>query len=200
MIAAVDEVMARLPISSACAALRVPRATYYRSKRGLNAPVTRHHPRSLSDAERRAVLDTLHEPRFVDLAPAQVYAMLLDEGRHLCSERTMYRILAANREVRERRNQLRHPTYSKPHVVATRPNELWSWDITKLLGPCKWTYFYLYVVMDVFSRYAVGWMIAHRELASLARRLLSDCCRQQGVQPDQLTIQDRKSTRLNSSH
>ncbi len=124
--------------------------------------------------------------------------MLLDEGRYLCSERTIYRILAAHRELRERRNQLRHPVYAKPHVVAKRPNELWSWDITKLLGPCKWSYFYLYVVMDIFSRYVVGWMVAHRELASLAQRLLSDCCRRQNVQADQLTIHADRGTSMMS--
>jgi putative transposase len=108
--------------------------------RSQRAPREQH--RALSDPEQRGVVDLLHEPRFVDLAPAQIYAMLLDEGRYLCSERTIYRILAAHREVRERRNQLRHPVYAKPHLVAKRPNELWSWDITKLLGPCKWSYFF----------------------------------------------------------
>ena len=106
------------------------------------------------------MLALLHEPRFVDLAPAEVYATLLDEGQYLCSERTMYRLLAAHAEVRERRNQLRHPAYAAPELLARRPNELWSWDITKLLGPAKWTYFYLYVMLDVFSRYVVGWMVA----------------------------------------
>jgi len=102
------------------------------------------------------VLTMLHEPRFVDLAPAEIYATLLDEGRYLCSERTMYRVLAKHQEVRERRNQLRHQRYAAPELLARRPNELWSWDITKLLGPAKWTYFYLYVMLDVFSRYVVG--------------------------------------------
>jgi len=197
MIAAVAEVLPSLPISAACSALRVPRATYYRSKQPHSEPALREQRRALSPVERRAVLDILHEPRFADLAPAQIYAVLLDEGRYLCSERTIYRILAAHRELRERRNQLRHPIYVKPHVVAKRSNELWSWDITKLLGPRKWTYFYLYVVMDVFSRYVVGWMVAHRELASLAQRLLSDCCRRQDVRPDQLTIHaDRGSSMM----
>jgi putative transposase len=124
----------------------------------------------------------------VDLAPAQVYATLLDEDRHLCSERTFYRVLAGNAEVRERRDQLRHPHYAAPELLATRPNELWSWDITKLLGPTKWTYFYLYVVLDVFSRYVVGWMLAHRELARLAEKLITESCERQGVAPGQLTV------------
>ena len=108
------------------------------------------------------MLEVLHETRFVDLAPAQVYAQLLDEGRYLCSERTMYRILEENHEVRERRDQLRHPQYTAPELLATAPNQVWSWDITKLLGPAKWTYFYLYVILDIFSRYVVGWMVAHQ--------------------------------------
>ena len=126
------------------------------------------------------MLTVLHEPRFVDLAPAEVYATLLDEGRYLCSERTMYRLLAEHQEVRERRNQLRHPRYAAPELLARRPNELWSWDITKLLGPAKWTYFYLYVMLDVFSRYVVGWMIAHRESAALAGTFIRETCARQG--------------------
>ena len=112
------------------------------------------------------MLDTLNEPRFADLAPAEVYASLLDQGMFICSIRTMYRVLAENRQVRERRNQLRHPQYKKPELIATGPNQVWSWDITKLKGPAKWTYFYLYVIMDIFSRFVVGWMLAHRESAS----------------------------------
>jgi putative transposase len=124
----------------------------------------------------------------VDLAPAEVYATLLDEGRYLCSERTMYRLLAAHQEVRERRNQLRHPRYAAPELLARRPNELWSWDITKLLGPAKWTYFYLYVMLDVFSRYVVGWMVAHRESATLAERFIRETCARQSIDREQLTI------------
>jgi len=198
MIAAVVEAAPSLPVVASCSALRVPRATFYRSKRMRPPRAPRRQRRALSAAERGAVLDVLHESRFADLAPAQVYAALLDEGHYHCSERTMYRILAAHREVRERRNQLRHPAYAKPHVVANRPNELWTWDITKLLGPRKWTYFYLYVVLDVYSRYVVGWMVAHRELSSLAQRLLADCCRRQNVQPDQLTIHADRGTSMMS--
>jgi putative transposase len=144
------------------------------------------------------VLDILHEPRFVDLAPAEVYATLLDEGRYLCSERTMYRVLAENQEVRERRNQLRHPEYKKPELLATAPNQVWSWDITKLLGPAKWTYFYLYVVIDIFSRYVVGWMVAHRESATLAEKLVAECCQREGIQPGQLGLHADRGSPMTS--
>ena len=139
----------------------------------------------------------LHQPRFVDLAPAEVYATLLDEGRYLCSLRTMYRVLAAAHEVRERRNQLRHvaPT---PELLATRPNEVWSWDITKLLGPAKWTYFYLYVILDIFSRYVVGWMVAHQERAALAERLIEVACETQKIVPGQLTIHADRGASMTS--
>ena len=123
--------------------------------------------RALDRSEREHVLDVLGSARFVDRAPAEVVATLLDEGRYLCSERTMYRILAAEKPVRERRNQLSHPHYVKPELLATAPNQVWSWDITRLLGPQRWTYFYLYVLLDIFSRYVVGWMLAERENAAL---------------------------------
>jgi putative transposase len=187
--ATVTEVGPRLGIAPTCAALALPRATYYRWRRPQSAPLARPpSPRALSDVERAAVLTVLHEPRFVDLAPAEVYATLLDEGQYLCSERTMYRLLATHQEVRERRNQLRHPRYAAPELLARQPNELWSWDITKLLGPMKWTYFYLYVMLYVFSRYVVGWMVAHRESATLAERFIRETCARQGIARDQLTI------------
>jgi len=147
-----------LGIVATCAALGVARATFYRQLQPpmLGPARKRVNPMELSAAEKAAVLAVLQEERFVDLAPAEVYATLLDEGRYLCSERTMYRVLAESGQVRERRDQLRHPKYAAPELLATAPNQLWSWDITKLLGPAKWTYFYLYVVLDVFSRYVVG--------------------------------------------
>jgi putative transposase len=122
------------------------------------------------------VLDHLHSERFCDKAPTEVYATLIDEGIYLCSIRTMHRILAQNGELKERRNQLRHPQYKKPELLATGPNQVWTWDITKLLGPAKWTYFHLYVILDIFSRYVVGWMVAPRETAELAKRLIADTC------------------------
>jgi len=200
MMATVKEVGPRLGIAPTCAALGVSTATYYRRGKPQPAvpPSRPSPPRTLPAAERTAVLQILHEPRFVDLAPAQVYAGLLDEGRYVCSQRTMYRILEANQEVRERRNQLRHPSYAAPQLLATAPNELWSWDITKLLGPAKWTYFYLYVILDVFSRYVVGWMVAQRESASLAEKLIRDTCARQGIVPGQLTIHADRGSSMTS--
>jgi putative transposase len=185
----VREVGPRLGIASTCAALGLPTATYYRRISPKPPPERRPSPpRKLAAAERTAVLEVLHEPGFVDLAPAQVYAQLLDEERYLCSERTMYRILEENGEVRERRDQLRHPRYAAPELLATAPNQVWSWDITKLLGPAKWTYFYLYVILDLFSRYVVGWMVAHEERAALAKKLIEQSCRRQGITPGELTL------------
>ena len=187
--ATVTDLGPRLGIAPTCAALGLPRATYYRRRRPRPAPRPRlRPPRALPAGEQAAVLAVLHEPRFVDLAPAEIYATLLDEGQYLCSERTMYRLLAAAHEVRERRNQLRHPRYAAPQLLARRPNELWSWDITKLLGPATWTYFYLYVMLDVFSRFVVGWMVAHRESATLAERFIHATCGRQGIDRGQLTI------------
>ena len=134
------------------------------------------------------MLDALNSEKFVDKAPAQVWASLLDKGVYHCSVRTMYRILKKNGELRERRNQLRHPKYAKPELLATRPNEVWSWDITKLKGPVKWTYFYLYVLLDIFSRYVVGWMVAEREAAALAKELIGQSYDKHRVKPGQLTV------------
>jgi putative transposase len=195
---AVTDLGARLGIAASCAALGLPKATYYRALKPLPPRRTQTCHRALGADERRAVLDVLHEPRFAELAPAQVYATLLDEGRYLCSERTMYRVLAENAEVRERRNQLRHRKYKAPELLATAPNQLWSWDITKLLGPQKWTYFYLYVILDVYSRYVVGWMLAHRETAVHAERLIRETCERQGIQRDQLTVHADRGTSMTS--
>jgi putative transposase len=185
-------------LAPACRALGVSRATAYRhrSPKPPSTPRSRHRsPLALSDEERSAVLEQLHAERFVDASPAAVYATLLDEGTYLASERTMYRVLAANAEVRERRAQLRHPAYAKPELLATAPNELWSWDITKLKGPAKRTWFYLYVILDVFSRYVPGWMVATRESAALAERLIADTVAKQGIEPGTLTIHaDRGSS------
>jgi len=194
------EIGPRLGVARLCAALGVPAATYYRRRCPKpHPPAPRPSPpRTLPPAERTAVLAVLHEPRFVDRAPAEVYARLLDEGRYLCSERTMYRVLQANQEVRERRDQLCHPRYAAPELLATGPNQLWSWDITKLLGPAKWTYFHLYVILDVFSRYVVGWMIAHRESAALAETLIRDTCRRQAIAPGQLTLHADRGSSMTS--
>jgi putative transposase len=186
---AIEELAPAVGMAPACLAIGIPRATVYRSRAPRREPRPRPTPqRALSDAERREVLDTLHSERFVDVAPAEVHAVLLDKGKYLCSPRTMYRILAAQHQVRERRNQLRHPRYVKPQLVATGPNQVWTWDITKLLGPAKYVYFYLYVMLDIFSRYVVGWMAATRENASLAQRLIRETIAKYEVPRDQLTI------------
>ena len=195
----VREVGPRLGVTPTCVALDVSPATYYRRVKPKPAAPPRPTPaRALVPSERTAVLAVLHAPRFVDLAPAQVYAHLLDEGRYLCSPRTMYRLLAASAEVRERRDQLRHPRYTAPQLLATRPNEVWSWDITKLLGPVKWTYFYLYVILDIFSRFVVGWMVAHRESARLAQKLIAETCARQGITPGALTLHADRGSSMTS--
>ena len=155
-------------------------------------------PLALSDQEQQAVLDILHSERFVDKAPREIYATLLDEGIYRCSVRTMYRILEKHGEVRERRNQLLRPNYQKPELLATASNQIWSWDITKLKGPAKWTYFYLYVILDIFSRYVVGWMVAHREQAVLAQRLIADTCQKQVIKPEQLAIHADRGSSMTS--
>lgn len=193
--AATEQLSPTVGVSVACRALGVPRSTLYRRRRrGHESPgararhAARRSPRALSAQEREAVLEQLHSERFADRSPAEVWATLLDEGTYLCSPRTMYRILAEADEVRERRAQLRHPNYAKPQLLATRPNEVWSWDITKLLGPVTWSYFYLYVILDIFSRYVVGWMVAERESALLAKKLIAATCDKQGIEPGQLTV------------
>ena len=186
-------------MAAACRALGVPRAALYRSMKPAAAPRVRLTPaRALDARERQEVLDQLHSERFWDKAPVEVYATLLDEGVYLCSVRTMHRILAENSELKERRNQLRHPQYKKPELLATGPNQVWSWDITKLLGPVKWTYFHLYVILDIFSRYVVGWMVAPRETSELARRLIADTCQKQAIVAGSLTIHADRGTSMTS--
>lgn len=189
--AAAEELAVRVGVAPACRAIGVSRSTLYRRRRSTSAGPPRPRPspaRTLVPEERQTVLETLHSERFVDSSPAQVVATLLDEGTYLCSERTMYRILSEQDQVRERRNQLQHPKYAKPQLLATAPNEIWSWDITKLLGPAKWVYLYLYVILDIFSRYVVGWMVAERESGALAKKLIETSCINQGIEEDQLTV------------
>jgi putative transposase len=188
----VEELTPVIGTRPACRALGVAPATIYRRRRPPESRPLKPQPtpaRALSEAEREAVLAVLHAERFVDSSPAQVYATLLDEGHYLASERTMYRLLEAKHGgVRERRDQLTHPAYVKPELLAERPNELWSWDISKLLGPAKWTYFYLYVILDVFSRYVVGWTVQYRETTQLAKALIAQSIQQQQIGPDTLTV------------
>jgi len=199
--AGVDELIPVIGTRDACRAMALPRASHYRRRRDrhLGPPRPRPAPpRALSDHERAAVLDELHAERFLDAAPAAVYATLLDEGTYLASQRTMYRILAANAEVRERRDQLRHPIYAKPELLATGPRQLMSWDITKLRGPGTWTYYHLYVILDVFSRYVPGWMVATRESAVLAERLISETAEKEGILPGELTLHADRGTSMRS--
>jgi len=200
--AAVADLANDVGTSAACQALCMPRASYYRDVRKTSSPtVSASRPwpaRALRPAERDAVLARLHEERFQDRSPAAVYATLLDEGEYHCSIRTMYRLLDEHGEVRERRDQLTHPPYQKPELMATAPNQLWSWDITKLLGPAKWTYYYLYVLLDIFSRYVTGWMVAYRESAELAKRLIEESCKKQHIQPGQLTLHADRGTSMSS--
>jgi len=201
---AVQDLSTSVGIKRACQELAVPRASYYRQQQHgmypLDADRRRSSARRLREEERAAVLTCLHEERFQDCSPAQVYASLLDEGQYHCSIRTMYRLLAAEGENRERRDQLIRPAYAKPELLATSPNQLWSWDITKLRGPAKWTFYYLYVILDVFSRYVTGWMIAYRESADLAKQLIEESYEKQKIVPGQLTVHaDRGSSMTSKS-
>lgn len=199
MIAAIEELAPDVGILSACDALDIVRSSFYRRRRPAMVAAARPAPpRALSPEERETVLAHLHEERFRDLSPAAVQTTLLDEGVYSCSIRTMYRILERNGENRERRAQLTHPSYQKHELLATAPNQLWSWDITKLMGPAKWTYFYLYVILDVFSRYVTGWMVANCERAEMARNLIEDTCRKQQIEPGQLTIHADRGSSMTS--
>ena len=180
-------------IRAACRAAGRAQASHYRRHRRSvkpDQPVRdrKAQPRALSTGERGTVRAVLNSPTFADMAPAAVYHELLDEGVHLCSTSTMYRILHAHDEVRERRRQAVHPARVKPELVATAPNQCWSWDITKLHGPAKWSYYHLYVIIDIYSRYVVGWLIAGTESKVLAEKLLADTIAKQGISRDQLTI------------
>lgn len=213
MIALALPVLALLGVVAVCRALGIPRATWYRlraeseGRAGIEikteAPAalqtsSRRSPRRLSEGEEQQILDTLHADRFVDKAPAEVYATLLDEGTYLGSIRTMYRVLARHQEVRERRALRQHPTYARPELLATRPNELWSWDITKLRGATRGTSLHLYVVIDVFSRYVVGWMVAQTESQTLARELFHGIYERERVKPGQVTVHADRGAAMTS--
>jgi putative transposase len=179
----------------ACEALGVSRAAFYRhlgrkheypSKENKSRP---NPPLALTLSEKLTVVDVLHSEKFQDRTPYEVYATLLDEGQYHCSIRTMYRILKSEHgDIKERRKGHQRTHYKKPELLATEANQVWSWDITKLKGPAKWTYFYLYVIMDIFSRYIIGWMVAHREQDALAKRLIEQSCLKQNIKPGQLTV------------
>jgi putative transposase len=190
--------------TAACRAVGQPRSSWYRHHRQSPAPPRppgppkRPQPHALSPAERRQVLEVLHDERFWDTAPASVYATLLDEGVYLASISTMDRLLRQQGETGDRRRHATHPARVKPELLATAPNQCWSWDITKLHGPAKWTWYYLYVILDIYSRYVVGWMAAHREAAALAERLLADTIANQGVEPGMLNVHADRGTSMTS--
>jgi putative transposase len=200
---ATTELSSSVGIGLACGAFEIPAASYHRRlkpKPRKTILTARRSPRRLTPEERVAVLAALNSERFVDCAPSEVYATLLDEGIYLCSISTMYRILRAEGQVRERRAQLQRPNYVKPELLATAPNQVWSWDITRLLGPTKWSYFQLYVILDIFSRYVVGWLVAPRESEALAVTLLEQTCIKQQIGPGELSIHaDRGSSMTSKS-
>ena len=197
---AAEQLGHRVGLRRACEALGVSRASLYRCHHpNMGPPAPRPHPPlALTARERQQVMTVLHSERFVDRAPPAVYATLLEEGCYLASVRTFYRLLAQAGESSERRAQRRHPNYAKPELLASAPNELWSWDITKLRGPVKWSYFYLYVILDVFSRCVVGWMLADRESSQLAKRLIKDSFHKHAVNPGQLTLHADRGSSMKS--
>jgi putative transposase len=195
---AVQTLSERVGVKAACAALRMNRSRYYRAQRPRITRPRPAPPLKLSPDEYHKAHALLLCERFVDQAPASIVATLLDEGEYVCSERTLYRILAQHHQLKERRRGHRQGAYSKPELLATAPNQVWSWDITKLKGPVRWSYFYLYVILDIFSRYVVGWMIADREAASLAKTLIRDSCEKQHIQPQQLTLHADRGASMKS--
>jgi len=204
MNAAFHELGPHIGVAAACAVLQVNRSGVYRARVRLHGPSRpvpgprRRPPLSLTPAEQEVLLGVLDSERFADVAPATVFATLLDEGRYYGSIRTMYRLLAAQNQRGERRRQRIHPVYAKPELLAVRPNEVWSWDISKLKGPAKWTCFHLYVILDIFSRYVVGWMIAARESAELAEQLIGDTIEKQNIAPGTLTLHADRGTSMRS--
>ena len=196
---AVESLSGSVGVRRACELLGVSRASWYRARQIRSTARARPRPPlALRPHEQEKALAVLHAERFVDQAPRAIYATLLEEGRYLASVRTLYRLLASRGEVRERRAQRRHPNYSRPELLATAPNQLWSWDITRLKGPVKWTYFHLYVILDVFSRCVVGWMVAHRESSRLAERLIQHTCESHRIRPGQLTLHADRGSSMKS--
>ena len=203
---AFHQLQPQIGVAAACEVLQINRAQIYRERaravpEATPLPAKQPRPRpplALSEQEQQQLLDVLNSERFVDMAPAAIYATLLEEGRYHGSVRTMYRLLAKSGQVRERRAQRKHPTYTKPELLATRPNEVWSWDITKIKGPAKWNHLHLYVILDIFSRYVVGWMIAPRETAELAEQLIADTVAKHHIAPGTLTLHADRGTSMRS--
>ncbi len=192
MLSGAVDLVQTVGIAPACDALGIARSSFYHAQQTSVPPAPRKprppSPRALSAAERQEVRQLLNSERFVDRAPRTVYAILLDEGRYRCSWRTMYRVLAADAATQERRAQRRHPAYARPELLATGPCQVWSWDITKLRGPLPGLWYSLYVMLDIFSRKIVGWLVASREDAALAELLIAESCAREGIQPQQLTV------------
>lgn len=200
---ATSELVAEMGVRAACAGMGLQRGSYYRARREARPAQhtvrrPRRSPLALSEGERQAVVDVLHSPEYVDVAPRTAYAMLLDAGIFLASVSTFYRILRACSGTRGRRDELAHPAYTRPELLATRPCEVWSWDITKLKGPVKSAHFHLYVILDIFSRYVVGWMIADRESDHLAEALIGHTCDKEGIVPGQLTLHADRGAAMRS--
>jgi putative transposase len=195
MVAVIQELSREMSVADACNGMGFPRSTFYRlissspfQKSAEASRSTRASSRGLAKVEREQVREILNSEQFMDCTPYVVYATLLDEGKYLCSISTMYRILRAHDEVRERRNQRKVPTYKKPELLATKPNELWSWDISWLRGPVHGKYYYIYVILDVFSRYIVAWGIFEVESAELAIKMIEFAYQKQGIASDTLTL------------
>jgi putative transposase len=199
MIAATESLATTIGVTAACELVGVPRSSLYRARQPQTPPAPRPTPaRALTPEERNKVRQLLNSDRFVDQAPRQVYATLLDEEIYLCHWRTMYRILESHQEIKERRNQRQHPPAAKPELEATGPRQLWSWDITKLKGPAKWQHYYLYVILDVYSRFVAGWLLAEAERAELAETLITTTCRWEGIQPGQLGLHSDRGPAMQS--
>ena len=203
---ALNQLAPEVGLAPACAALNLSRSSVYRedARRRLLLPATvtmvprPPAPLAFSANERQQLLDVLNSERFADCSPYFVYATLLDEGRYIGSVRTLYRALEADGQSAERRRQRMHPVYAKPELLATAPNQVWSWDITKLKGPAKWTCFHLYVILDIFSRYVVGWMIALRETAELAEQLIAESVAKHNIPPNTLTLHADRGSSMRS--
>ena len=203
---ALNQLAPEVGLAPACAALNLNRSSVYRedARRRLLVPATvtlaarPPAPLAFSAAERQQLLEVLNSERFADCSPYFVYATLLDEGRYIGSVRTLYRALEADGQSAERRRQRLHPVYTKPELLATAPNQVWSWDITKLKGPAKWTCFHLYVILDIFSRYVVGWMVAPRETAELAEQLIAETVAKHNIPPNTLTLHADRGSSMRS--
>jgi len=197
----VNNISEEIGTESACNAFSLPRSSYYYKSSSATdiALAERNLPDfAYSKEEREEILMVMNSDAYMDKTPYDIHASQLDKGNYLCSVSTMYRILDENNQLKERRNIKRSNNYQKPELLATEANQVWSWDITKLKGPAKWTYFYLYVIIDIFSRFVVGWMVAYRESATLAQKLIKETCEKQKIEANQLTIHADRGSSMKS--